>query len=340
MTRRTYTLIAGVVLLIALGVTASQLPVQYVALGPGVTLNTIGTGYGQQIITVKGTTPRATSGHLNMTTVSETDHLDLISAIRGWLAADTAVVPREEIYPANKTDQQIAQQDTQQFKSSQAAAVTAALGYLHYGYVVVQQVEKGSPATGKLRAGDTIASLNGTRVSTRAAIAAVMTKVQPGTTVSVGYVRDAKFGTTAITTEAVKGRAGSALGVDITAQAKAPFDVSISSLSNNIGGPSAGLMFALGIVDKVGPTDLTGGRFIAGTGEINPFGDVAPIGGIPLKMIGARQAGATVFLSPAGNCAEATSHKPAGLTLVRVTTLSDAVTALKEIDAGKPAPAC
>jgi PDZ domain-containing protein len=111
----------------------------------------------------------------------------------------------------------------------------------------------------------------------------------------------------------------------------------------NIGGPSAGMMFALGIIDKLGHTDLTGGRFIAGTGELdsaNPNAAVQPIGGIQQKMAGARAEGATVFLSPAANCSDARSAVPAGMKLIKVSTLSGAVRSLEALKAGRSAPSC
>jgi PDZ domain-containing protein len=88
------------------------------------------------------------------------------------------------------------------------------------------------------------------------------------------------------------------------------------------------------------PGALTNNTFVAGTGEIAPAGQVGPIGGIPLKMIRAREAGASVFLVPAENCAEAVQRAPAGLRLVRVGTLADAVHALDAIRAGRQSPGC
>jgi PDZ domain-containing protein len=117
-----------------------------------------------------------------------------------------------------------------------------------------------------------------------------------------------------------------------------PFDVKINL--SDVGGPSAGLMFALGIVDKLTPDNLTGGRFIAGTGEIQPNGAIAPIGGIQQKMAGARAAGATVFLSPSDNCANTAGAVPAGLRVVKVSTLADAISDLEALKAGKPVPSC
>ena len=108
----------------------------------------------------------------------------------------------------------------------------------------------------------------------------------------------------------------------------------------DIGGPSAGMMFALGIIDKLTKYDLTAGRFIAGTGEIEASGKVDPIGGIQQKMTGARQAGATIFLAPASNCSDVRGAIPAGLQVVKVATLNQAVTDLEALDAGRSVPSC
>ena len=97
------------------------------------------------------------------------------------------------------------------------------------------------------------------------------------------------------------------IGVIVRESFRFPFPIKIKV--GNIGGPSAGLMFALGIVDKLTPGNLTGGRFVAGTGEIEANGAVAPIGGIQQKMAGARDAGATLFLTPAANCADAVGRR-------------------------------
>ena len=99
-------------------------------------------------------------------------------------------------------------------------------------------------------------------------------------------------------------------------------------------------MFALAVVDKLTPGELTGGRFVAGTGTITPDGRVGPIGGIPFKMRAARAAGATVFLVPADNCVEAAGSAPDGLQLLRVGTLDEAVAGLDALRAEQPAVTC
>jgi PDZ domain-containing protein len=108
-----------------------------------------------------------------------------------------------------------------------------------------------------------------------------------------------------------------------------PFDVTIRL--DDVGGPSAGLMFSLGVLDKLTPENITGGRKIAGTGTIDSAGQVGPIGGIRQKMFGARNAGADYMFVPAANCAEAAGHVPSGIRAFKVTTLDDALTALKVI---------
>ena len=126
--------------------------------------------------------------------------------------------------------------------------------------------------------------------------------------------------------------------VDVFENYRFPFPVKINV--GAIGGPSAGLMFALGIVDKLTPGGMTGGRFIAGTGEIAANGTVGPIGGIQQKMAGARAAGATVFLTPAANCPDTAGAVPQGLRLIKVYTLASAVRDLRALGAGQAVPTC
>lgn len=334
-------MITGGVLLVTFGILGTQLPVPYVALGPGPTLDTLGNdSSGKEIITVEGKAERRTTGHLNLTTVGVQDRLDLLTAFRAWVDRRASVVPREDIYPPGKTEEQVDQETTQEFTESQDSAEFAALGELGYPVqVLISDVPAGSPSTGKLRPKDELKAINGRPVRGYDDASAVLTALQPGATVTVDYLRAGKLGTAKIVTTKATGRAGAALGVVLQLERKAPFEVTIK-LDESIGGPSAGLMFALGIIEKVGPEDLTGGKFIAGTGTIDGAGTVGTIGGIPLKMIAARDKGATVFLVPAGNCGEAVANPPAGLQLVRVETLHGAVEALRSVKAGRPAPAC
>ncbi|WP_333769274.1 S16 family serine protease [Streptomyces sp. IBSBF 2435] len=123
-----------------------------------------------------------------------------------------------------------------------------------------------------------------------------------------------------------------------------PSKVRVELRLADVGGPSAGLLFTLGIIDKINGNghggDLTGGRVIAGTGTIDAAGKVGAVGGVPLKEQAARRDGATVFLVPRAECADATAELPAGLRLIPVDTLDGALTALAALDAGRKTPAC
>lgn len=125
---------------------------------------------------------------------------------------------------------------------------------------------------------------------------------------------------------------------------KSPDEVDVSLHLADVGGPSAGLLFALGIVDRVDGDgrggDLTGGRTVAGTGTIDADGTVGPVGGVPLKTKAARADGATVFLVPKEECQDALSEKPEGLRLVPVSTLDGALDSLRKLDDGGSPPSC
>jgi PDZ domain-containing protein len=136
-----------------------------------------------------------------------------------------------------------------------------------------------------------------------------------------------------------QGHKGARIGIAVGEECFAPFQVDLG-LGDQIGGPSAGLMFALGIMDKVGTVDLTKGTYIAGTGEIQPDGKVLPIGGIQLKMIAARRAGASVFLAPADNCSDVRGATPKGLNVIKVSSLHDAAQDLVDVQSGKPVAHC
>jgi len=223
--------------------------------------------------------------------------------------------------------------------SSQETATAAALTELHIPFstqVVVVQSEKGFPAYGVLKAGDVITEVNGQPVTSQAGLTKLISAHPAGSTLALTITRDGQSHQVQVGTRQSGGHP--VMGVQIMEEYKFPFQVKISV--GDIGGPSAGMMFALGIIDKLTKMNLTAGRFIAGTGEIEANGRVDPIGGIQQKMIGARNAGATIFLTPAANCADAKGAVPAGLRLVKVSTLNQAVTYLEALKAGKSAPSC
>lgn len=329
----------GAVLLVALAVGGSLLPVPYVALGPGPTFNTLGSIDGRKVIEVTGRDTNPSTGNLNLTTVSVRDRLELLRAVEGWIDPQESVVPREEVYPPDQTSQQVDAANRQDFINSQNSAEAAALTKLGYPMkVVVVDVPKGSPSAGVLQPEDAIESLNGTSITDSKSLLAALAALDPGSVATVGYRRLGQPGSGSITTTKADGRDGAALGISVSYERKAPFTVNINVA--NVGGPSAGLMLTLGILDLVGSTDLVDGRVVAGTGTISPDGMVGPIGGVRLKIIAAHELGAVVFLTPKSNCAEARQSAPAGLPLASVGTLDDALTALADLREGRTPPLC
>ncbi|GGU42636.1 hypothetical protein GCM10010211_02290 [Streptomyces albospinus] len=359
MPRRTATLLASTLMLIALLCGGVLIPVPYAAMSPGPTVNTLGDHDGKPVLQITGRTTYPTSGHLNMTTVQVTGpdyRMNLFEAVYGWLDPNRAVVPHKTLYPEGQTAQQADQQNAEEFTQSQESAKVAALKQLNIPVAtqtVVGAVVKDKPADGLLHAGDVIKAVDGKAVTQTGDVAKFVTRHKPGEKV-VFTVIPAKDAAAAkqqgkrpegpgkdvtLTTAADSGRAV----VGIQAQADHIFPFHIDVKLADVGGPSAGLMFALGIVDKLSPGgNLTGGKFVAGTGTIDDQGNVGPIGGISMKTIGAREKGAEFFLTPKENCASAAKDTPSGLRLVKVGTIGDAVKALEKIRANDTAglPSC
>ncbi len=348
MSRRSLTLlIASIGTAAAIGVSA-LIPVPYVILGPGPTLNTLGKdSSGQELISIQGHATHATSGHLNMVTVSYAggpgSNINIFSALAAWLNPSEAVVPESELFPPGTSQQQAQQQDTAQMASSQQIATAAAFNWLHIPFtteVTIGQTEQGSPAARVLKAGDIVTAIDGKPVTDDTTLTSSIRSHPAGTTLNLTLLRGGK--TEQVQVTSIENGSGPnaypIIGVVVGDQYKFPFTVKISI--GDIGGPSAGTMFALAIIDKLTTDDLAGGKFIAGTGEITPDGQVQAIGGIQQKMIGARDAGATIFLAPASNCGDVKGAVPAGLRIVKISTLSQAVSELQAIKAGQPVPSC
>lgn len=333
MRQRGQTVLVGAVLVILCSVLVAQAPVPYVSLQPGQTYDTLGVDASQQeIIVIDGTETSESAGQLRFLTVGVVSELTLFEAVAGWLSGEDAVVPREVVYPPNETREQTDERNAADFANSLSSAQIAALRHLGYPPVVaVKEVLPESPNADLLQAGDVINAVDGAPVPTPDDLLDAIRAKPAGSTLTFELTRDGEPVTVqVVTTEGEDGvpRVGFAPEV----RSSAPFTISIPI--EGIGGPSAGLMMALGIIDKLEPEDLTGGRIIAGTGTIDNDGRVGPIGGVPQKIIGAVDAGATVFLTPSENCAEAVSNAVSGLLLVEVDTLETALTALETVREG------
>ena len=343
MSRRTVTLLVAGIGVVAAALAAALLPVPYVILSPGPTLNTLGRTSSGPLISISGHPTYPTNGHLNLVTVSflggPGDSFNVFTALRAWLTPHEAVVPEQELFPSGQSEQQVERQDTLQMVSSQETAEAAALCALNIHFATldtVTQTEKGLPAAGVLKPGDQIIGVDGTPVGCSHDSGTLIRQHPPGSQVTLTVLRKGQPQHITLKTANVQGH--SVIGVFLTENFRFPFKINIKV--GNIGGPSAGMMFALGIVDKLTPGSLTGGKFVAGTGEISANGAVSPIGGIQQKMAGARAAGATWFLTPAANCADTSRAVPAGLHLAKVATLHQALTDLAAIKAGRSVPGC
>ncbi|MGC5240136.1 YlbL family protein [Streptomyces albogriseolus] len=361
MPRRTATMLASTLMLIALLCAGVFIPVPYAEMLPGPTVNTLGEHDGEPVLQIAGRKTYPTDGHLNMTTVRVTSadyRMNLVEAVYGWLAHDTKVVPHDTLYPDGKTEEESTQENAEEFSQSQESAKVAALKELDVpvkSWVIVSTVVKDAPAEGKLHAGDVIKAVDGKAVKEPSDVADLVTEHRPGEDVVFTIVpaneqaAAEKEKRTPVRTEKVTittrasddaGEKRAVVGISAGTDHTFPFAIDIKLA--DVGGPSAGLMFALGIYDKLTPGSLTGGSFVAGTGTIDDEGEVGPIGGIEMKTVGARDKGAEYFLTPADNCAAAAKDTPDGLTLVKVGTIDDALDALKDIRAGDTAdlPTC
>jgi Lon-like protease len=336
--RRTWTVVSASLLALALGVLGATLPVPMVALGPGPTYDTLGTVEGDTVVEIDGLPTYPTSGHLNMTTVALTDQLTMFSALAFWASPENQVVPREPIYPSDMTLDEIQRQNSAQFTSSEANAEAAALAELQLpATVIVTSLVNDTPAATVLQPGDELLAVAGQPMDEVREVSDVLAPTRPGDVVAVRYRRAGEVRDAQIPLAARPDREQGLLGVVLGAALR---DGDIRISLGGVGGPSAGLMFALAVVDKLTPGELAGGRFVAGTGAIEATGAVTPINGVPFKMRRAHDEGAEVFLVPEANCEEAVATNPGDLRLVRVATLHDAVTALEALQTGAPVPSC
>jgi PDZ domain-containing protein len=349
---RAVTVVAGIAVLLVLVV--ALLPSPYAVEQPGPVYDTLGSsGTGKTaapLISIPDHTTYPTTGRLDLLTVSVLGDvssgpswLDLAEA---WLDPTKAVIPLEAVFPQGESQQQADQESTDEMTSSQQSAIAAALTQLGYdvqGKVTLGTVQKGSAAAGVLQAGDVVTSYDGERVQDACAFQdAVIAGGVKRSTIVIDRAGTSR--TVRITPKRIPDGSGGTrplLGVTSSATITPPFTVHLRIA--DVGGPSAGQMFALGIIDKLTPGSLTGGRHVAGTGTICGDGQVGAIGGFVQNMAAARAAGATLFLAPKANCDEVVGHIPAGLDVVPVSTLSDSLETLEHVrDQGSAAglPTC
>jgi PDZ domain-containing protein len=342
----TFALLVSATVTLGILAVAFFLPVPFVKLAPGPTFNVIGDFDGTPVIDINGATTFPTTGELDMTTVRESGGprggLTFVDAIGSWFNASDAVVPREMIYPDDISGEDVKARNAALFSTSESDSVAAALNYLELPVqtkIVATAVIVGAPADEVFLPRDEIVSVNGAPVSVPSDVVKAVQGSPAGTQFTFEIRRSAENKTVTVASGENPDAPGKPyLGISVGELYSAQFDINFTL--SDVGGPSAGLMFAAGIVDKLTPEDLTGGKHVAGTGTITPQGDVGPIGGIRQKLAGARSAGAQLFLMPEQHCAEAQGHVPSGLTVTPVTSLADAVKEMSHWVAGMPVTSC
>ena len=334
------------ILVVALIAAVFLVPVNAVIEAPGPTWNVLdnGSSSDQDVLKVSGTETYPTEGALRMTTVSVSGcpgypvtTADLIAA---WFSADKRIVDRNQVCPQDQSAEQVEETGKAQMTASQDSAVIAALvetGKAGAMHLTVTEVTEQQTST-EIQAGDVLETITPeggqtTTITSFSQLRELMTTIAEGTRVTLGVRRGEQQASAALTTIAPQeGTTGSLLGlslrISVDSQVEATFSLS------DVGGPSAGMMFALGVVDEITPGALTGGKDISGTGTIDMTGQVGPIGGIQQKMAGAKEAGSTFFLAPTSNCEEVKGHEPKGMQVFAVSTLHEAVTATQAIASG------
>ena len=335
---RTLVLLVSGLSAVVLGGVVATLPVPYVVFSPGPVRDTLGTtAEGADLIVVEGAETFPTEGQLDLTTIrvagGPLGRVTVLDAIQAYVDGSRSLRPVETVYPPQETREQAREASTAQMVAAQQSAAVAALQEL--GETVPARLVVsgfgGNPASeAVLEEGDVVTAIDAVPVTSSGALVRLLQDYEPGDTVDVGVDRGGEALTEPI--ELAASDEGSViLGVLIAPEYELPYGVTYDV--GGIGGPSAGLMFSLGIYDKLSPGALTGGAHLAGTGTMSDDGTVGPIDGIQQKLVGARGVGADWFLAPVDNCGDVVGAVPDGIRVTAVATLAEAVEAVEAVAA-------
>jgi Lon-like protease len=308
--------------LVALG---GSVRLPYYSIGPGPARDV------EPLIRIDGHPTYGSAGHFVLTSITFRP-LTPFTAVAAWLDPDLAVVSRNTLFAPGESSRQEQTRAISQMDQSKLDAASVVLkrvtGYPkeHGQGVLVESTQPGCAAQGRLFPGDLIRSVDGTEVDTVRQASRAIEGAPSGSSLAFALTVDGEPESVSLVRKPCGGLERPLVGVRLMNS----FPIHISIATGDIGGPSAGLMFALGLYDLLTPGDLTGGRTIAGTGEIGVGGKVYPIGGIGEKVTAAAGAGASVFLVPEGNLAAATAAaRDLDVRLVRVSTFDEALSWLQ-----------
>jgi PDZ domain-containing protein len=345
MSRRTVASLLAGLLLVVLFIVAISMPVPYVTMSPGPTLDVLAENHGKEIVEVKGHRRYPTEGRLELTTIQLTgpnQEVGLPEALAAWFDRSRAVYPRAAFYSQNESEQDVNTESSVQMVSSQDTAVAVALkelGYQLEKITEVMAVTPGSPADGKLQTRDEIVSVNRQPVRDASDVSKLVRQTPKGSAATFVVRRHGEEKVVRVVPEPSKKNPDIPLvGIVVGPSYVFPFDVSVN-IDERIGGPSAGLIFSLAVYDTLTPGALTGGAPIAGTGTIAEDGRVGPIGGIQQKIIAAADSGAKLFFVPPGNCDSAMAvGDQKDMRLVKAPTMHSAVQSLEAYAKNHDAP--
>jgi PDZ domain-containing protein len=327
---------AGVLALIGLVFALNFYRLPVVALSPGPMEDVLAR------LKVEGSRVYDSEGKLYLTSVGVDDNVRFYEALLDMANRDVELVPRAQLYPDEQDSTEIDRENAALMDRSKETATVVALREVGYDIepsgVEVTQVVSGAPADGRLRAGDKLVEADGRAVDSTEDVRKAITSHQAGERVVFHVERDKTEKRVPVEVEEVdrQPRVGILLR-DLFPEL--PVKVSIET-ENNIGGPSAGLMFTLSIIEKLTAEDLTAGRRIAGTGAIDLDGGVSAVGGVAEKLISVDRQGVKTFLIPADNCDSVRGRVPSGLRLVKVSTITDALRFLRDPKVAATAPGC
>lgn len=331
-------LLVVALIIAAIAVAGSLIHPAYVILRAGPVFNTLGAEQNRPLVQISGLPTYPTTGSLDFTTVAQYGGpgypVDVWDVLGAKLDPEAEIVPREQLYPSDVTPEQVKQEGAADMTGSQDAASAVALHALGKPEKAkVAQVVDGSPAAAAMKVGDIITAVSGTPVTSAGQVSRLVQQAPDPAKIAFRLDRGGTSVDAVVASKQIQGRRIVGIGIEAVF---AP-SISVKIDAGDVGGPSAGMMFALAVYDKLTPGPLTAGQSIAGTGTIALDGSVGPIGGIRHKMVGAREAGAAWFLAPVADCAEVGGHVPDGLHVAAVATFDQARAAVEKIAAGQGA---
>ena len=318
----------GFVLLVAAAFAVGWVRLPYYSMGAGPSREIT------PLIHVDGAPTYGSSGHLVMTTIRFT-RTTALGALVAWIDPETAVVGDEVVFPPGLSPSEEERRAVSQMDQSKIDAAVVVLSEVasypkdHGPGALIEQVGEGCPAHRRLFPGDLILRIAGEEVDSRREASRLIEAVPPGRPIAFRVQADGATHDVSVARGRCPGIEEPLIGISLVAAF--PFDITIES--GDVGGPSAGLMWAVGLYDLLTPGDLTSGRTIAGTGTIDLEGNVGPIGGIRDKVVAARDTGADILLVPERNMAEIRGVDRGDLRVIAVSTFDDAIGALRSSNA-------